>query len=83
MADYNINEEAQAIREERREKHRQGDRDKALMRAEVRQVELAKIKQKLETLAVRAANLGEPDLAEDIRTCARFARKFAAKANAS
>jgi hypothetical protein len=36
---------------------------------------------KLRTLSTKAANLGEPDLSEDIRTCAKFASKFATKAS--
>lgn len=80
MVDYAVNEEALAIREERKDIHRSGDRQKSKILAEVRSGELRVMAHKLSAMAGRAANLGEPDLAEDIRTCAKFARKFAEKA---
>lgn len=80
MVDYAVNEEALAVREERKEKHRSGDRQKSKVLAEVRSGELRMIANKLSAMAGKAANLGEPDLAEDIRTCSKFAKKFAEKA---
>lgn len=75
-ADY----EALAVREARAETHRHADKRKAKVDASDRAGELRLIARKCETLSTRADRVGESDLAEDLKTVASFAKKFANKA---
>jgi hypothetical protein len=79
--DYQVNEEALAIREDRKEIHKEAKRDQSRYSKQARADNLVAMSDQLRRLSNKARGLGEPDLAEDIKTCAKFAAKFAAKAS--